>query len=132
MRPAQLLLAAALAILAAAPASSGAKTPLQNARQAFEAEAARQCPTQRLQDMTAGDLELLMEGFEARLTPAEKRQNEDAVGYHCARIEAGLTCGNSATLSVYQRIGKLKAFVHDACASGWTCKAFADCTRTKP
>lgn len=130
MRPPQLLLAAAVALLAIAGAPASATTPLQGARHAFEAELNRQCPRQRLQDMTAGDLELIMEGFETRFTPTQTRQLQDVIGYRCARIEAGLTCGNNASLVVYRRLGLLKAFVREACASGWTCEGFAACSQT--
>jgi hypothetical protein len=98
----------------------------------YVAELKRQCPAQRLENLTAGDLELLMEGFEPHLTPAQLRQQQDAVGARCARVEAGLSCGNAATLETYKKLGLLKDFTHAACASGWTCKSFLDCTRPKP
>ena len=82
--------------------------------------------------MTAGDLELIMEGFEHRLTPAQRHKVEDAVGYQCARIEAGLTCGNNASLDTFRRLGVLPAFVHEACAAGWTCRGFVDCMQAEP
>ncbi len=124
MRLPQLLLAAAL--LAATAAHAQGVTP------PYLAELKRQCPAQHLENMTAGDLELLMEGFESRLTPAQVRQQQDAVGARCARVEAGLSCGNVATLETYRKLGLLKDFARAACASGWTCRAFADCTQTKP
>jgi hypothetical protein len=131
MRPPQLLLIVSAIVLAAATPAT-ARTPLQGARQAFDAELRRQCPAQRLQDMTAGDLEGLIEGFETRFTPGQTRQLQDAIGYRCARIEAGLTCGDNASLEVFRRQGALKAFTREACASGWSCRAFADCTQTRP
>ena len=98
----------------------------------YLAELNRQCPARDLQDMTAGDLELIMEGFEDRLAPAQRREVEDAVGYRCARIEAGLTCGNIASLEAFRRLGVLRPFVGEACAAGWTCHGFANCVQTKP
>ena len=125
MRLPQLLpLAVALAF------ATGARA--QGVTRPYLAELKRQCPAQRLENLAAGDLELLMEGFEPRLSPAQLRRQQDAVGVRCARVEAGLSCGNAATLDTYAKLGLLKAFVGAACASGWTCKAFADCTRPTP
>jgi len=98
----------------------------------YLAELKRQCPAQHLQNMTAGDLELMMERFEPRLTPAQTRRRQDAVGARCARIEAGLSCANAATLDTYKAVGLLTPFVREACASGWSCKGFLDCTRASP
>jgi hypothetical protein len=98
----------------------------------YLAELKRQCPAQHLENLTAGDLELLMEGFEPRLTPAQLRQQQDAIGVRCARVEAGLSCGNFATLETYKKLGLLKDFAQAACASGRSCKGFADCTSAKP
>ena len=126
----QPLLAAVVTTWGLAGAPAEARTPLQAARQAFEAELGRQCSARHLENMTAGDLEGLMEAFEARFTPSQMRQVQDAVGLRCARIEAGLTCGNNASLEVYRRQGRLRPFVRHACASGWSCKGFADCART--
>jgi hypothetical protein len=98
----------------------------------FVAELNRQCRARDLQDMTAGDLELIMEGFVARLTVAQRHKVEDAVGYRCARIEAGLTCANTASLDAFRRLGVLRSFVTEACATGWSCKGFADCAQAKP
>jgi hypothetical protein len=98
----------------------------------YVAELNRQCPGRALQDLTAGDLELIMEGFTPRLAPAQLRAVQDAVGYRCARIEAGLTCANTASLDVFRRLGVLPRFVHDVCASAWTCRGFAACTQAKP
>jgi hypothetical protein len=104
----------------------------QGVTPSYVAELKRQCPQLRLENMTAGDLELLMEGFEPRLTPAQLRRQQDAVGARCARVEAGLSCGNAATLETYRALGLLKDFAHAACASGWTCKGFLDCARPTP
>jgi len=132
MRLPQLLLAAFAAISLAPVVHAAAKTPYDRAMTPFIAELNRQCPARRLEDLSAGDLELIMEGFETRLTPAQHRQLQDAIGYRCARTEAGLTCGNVATLDIFRRRGLLHDFTGQACASGWTCRAFADCTQTKP
>jgi hypothetical protein len=123
-----------LALFIAAPAMTNAAphTPYDRAMRPFIAELDRQCPGRRLQDLSAGDLELVMEGFEERLAPAQRRQVQDAVGYRCARIEAGLTCGNVASLDVFRRIGVLPRFVHEVCATTWTCRGFADCAQAKP
>jgi len=106
--------------------------PASAAPLALLPEFARQCPTHHLENMTAGDLEGLMEDFQPRLTPAQTRLAQDLVGERCARIEAGLSCGNAATAEAYRRSHLLQAFVHEACASGWTCRGFADCTQAKP
>lgn len=120
-----LALLAATGLFALPPPASAAPSVLLP-------EFARQCPAQHLENMTPGDLELLMEDFEARLTPTEKRLQQELVGKRCALIEAGLSCGNAATAEAYRRLRRLKAFVHEACASGWTCRGFADCNLVKP
>src|SRR3974390_1970860 len=106
MRLLQLLPVAAVAFATLAHAQ-GVTSP-------YLAELRRQCPAQRLENMTAGDLEFLMEGFEPRLTPAQLRQQQDAVGVRCARVEAGLSCGNVATLETYKKLGLLKDFARSA------------------
>jgi hypothetical protein len=98
----------------------------------FVKELNRQCPGRGLHNLSAGDLELIMEGFGERLTPTQRHKIEDTVGYRCARIEAGVTCANSATLDAYRQLDVLRSFVHEACATKWTCKAFADCAQTQP
>jgi hypothetical protein len=124
-------LTAFLAALAlAVPAIANAQTP--PVQRPFIAELHRQCPRQHLENMTAGDLELIMEGFEDRFTPAQKHLVQDAVGKRCALVEAGLSCANNATLTAYARLKVLKDFTHEACASGWTCRGFGDCAQTKP
>jgi len=126
-------LVAALALLLAASAASAAPRPPHHpAASPFVAELDRQCPGRRLQDLTAGDLALIMEGFTPRLSPAQRRDVEAAVGQRCARIEAGLTCANNASLDAYHRLGVLRRFVGEACATTWTCRGVADCTQAKP
>jgi hypothetical protein len=131
MRLPQLFVAAAVIVLGTATVEAAPKTP-HRATDPYVAELNRQCRARDLQDLSAGDLELIMEGFEDRLTLAQRRKVQDAVGYRCARIEAGLTCGNAASLDAFRRLGVLRSFVTEVCAAGWTCKAFADCTQTKP
>jgi hypothetical protein len=125
MRLPQQLLAPALVFTTLILATGAGASP-------YDDELRRQCPANHLENMTAGDLEHLMEGFETRLTPAQKRQQQDAVGARCARIEAGLSCANGATLDTYRRLGLLKDFVRQACDSGWACKGFADCVQARP
>jgi hypothetical protein len=126
-------LVAALALVLIASASHAApKTPYDRAMTPYIAELNRQCPGRKLEDLSAGGLELIMEGFVERLTPAQRRQVQDTVGERCARIEAGLTCANTASLDAFRRLGVLRRFVDEACATTWTCRAFADCTQTQP
>lgn len=98
----------------------------------YAVELRHQCAGKHLEQMTAGDLDLIMEDFGGTLSKTQVRVVQDAVGRRCARIEGGLSCGNAATLSAYRRLGVLKAFVRRACASGWTCQGFANCTQTTP
>src|ERR1700759_2680537 len=113
-------LAIALAALALAlPLTASGQTPMID--RPFIAELHRQCPRQHLENMTAGDLELIMEGFEEHFSPAETRQLQDAIGERCAKGEAALTGGNTASPAVFRRQNRLKAFVHAARASGGTC-----------
>ena len=131
MRLSQLFLAAAAVALSTATVEAAPKTP-HRATDPYVAELNRQCRARDLQDLTAGDLELIMEGFVARLPLAQRHRIEDAVGYRCARIEAGLTCANTASLDAFRRLGVLRSFVAQACAAGWTCKGFADCAQARP
>ncbi len=129
MRLPQLFLAAAVIVHSTATVQAAPKTPRHRAMDPYVAELNRQCPTRDLQDLSAGDLERIMEGFEDRLTLAQRHRIQDAVGYRCARIEAGLTCGNVASLDAFRRLGLLRSFVTEACAAGWTCHGFADCAK---
>jgi hypothetical protein len=129
MRLPQLFLAAVLLAISAPSVQAAAKSPYERAMTPFATELSRQCPGRRLQDLSAGDLALIMEGFVERLTLAQRRQVEGAVGEQCARIEAGLTCANTASLSAFRRLGVLPRFVGEACATPWTCRGFADCAK---
>jgi hypothetical protein len=120
------------AMLLAGAAVGAPDMDVRPATSPFVVELNRQCPGHRLQDLSFGDLELIMEGFVERLTPAQRRQVEDTVGERCARIEAGLTCANTASLDAFRRLGVLRSFVGETCATTWTCRAFADCTQTQP
>lgn len=126
------LVTALVIVLTSSAAQAAPKTPYQRAMTPFIAELDRRCPGRRLQDLSAGDLELIMESFVERLTPAQRHKVEDAVGYRCARIEAGLTCANIASLDAFRQLGVLRSFVGEACATNWTCKGFADCAQTRP
>ncbi|HZZ33390.1 MAG TPA: hypothetical protein VFE10_15520 [Phenylobacterium sp.] len=132
MRLPQLFLAAVLFALVAPSTEAASKAPYGRAMNPFVAALNRQCPGRDLQDLSNGDLELIMEGFVARLPLAQRHKVEDAVGYQCARVEAGLTCANTASLEAFHRLGVLRHFAAEACATKWTCKAFADCTQTQP
>ena len=93
----------------------------------YVAELNRQCPGAHLEDMPAGDLEMLMEVFEKPFSPAQKHRVQDAVGLHCARVEAGLSCANAVSLDIYRKQGLLKSFVHGLCTQ-WVCQGVGDCT----
>lgn len=126
------LVAVLTLVLIGSVAHAAPRTPYDRAMTPYVAALNRQCPSRKLEDLSAGDLELIMEGFVERLTPAQRRQVEDTVGERCARIEAGLTCANTASLDAFCRLGVLRSFAGEACATTWTCRAFADCTQTKP
>ena len=125
MRPAL----AALLALVAAPLAAQAQTP--RSERPFFAELARACPGQNLQNLSPSDLDGVMAGFtDHRLTAAQKRAVQDAVGRRCALIEGGLSCSNNATLDVYRRFHLLKDFARHACDTGLTCPNISDCIQT--
>lgn len=126
------LVVALASVLIASASHAAPKAPYDRAMTPYVVELNRQCPSRKLEGLSAGDLELIMEGFVERLTPAQRRQVQDTVGVRCARIEAGLTCANTASLDAFRRLGVLRSFAGEACATAWTCRAFADCTQTKP
>ena len=132
MRLPQLFLAAAAFTVLASPPQAAQKTPYHRAVDPFVAELNRQCPGRNLQDLSAGDLGLIQEGFVETLTLARRHTVEDAVGLRCARIEAGLTCANTASLDAFRRLGVLPRFTAAACATRWTCKGVADCAEARP
>jgi hypothetical protein len=129
MRLPQLFLVAAVIVHSTATVQAAPKTPQHRAIAPYVAELNRQCPARDLKDLSAGDLARIMEGFVERLPVAERHKVEDAVGERCARIEAGLTCANTASLDAFRRLGLLRGFVTEACAAGWTCHGFGDCAR---
>ncbi len=116
-----------IATLLALPLAAQAQIPAS--QKPYLAELRRQCPQRHLEQMTAGDLGLIMEGFHDRLSKPQQHEVEDMVGRRCALVEGGLTCANNASLVAYGRLGVLKAFVRQACASGWTCHGEANCTQ---
>lgn len=126
------LVAVLTLVLIGSVAHAAPKTPYYRAMTPYVAELNRQCPGRKLEDLSAGDLDPIMEGFVERLSPAQRRQVQDTVGERCARIEAGLTCANTASLDAFRRLGVLRRFAGKACATTWTCGAFADCTQTRP
>jgi hypothetical protein len=132
MRLPQLFLASAAAILAASAAEAAPKTHYQRAMDPLVAELNRQCPGRNLQNLTPADLGYIQEGFVATLTVAQRHTVEDAVGRRCAKIEAGLTCANNASLDTFRALHVLPQFTAAACATAWTCKGVADCTEAKP
>lgn len=127
-----LILLALASMLVLGTAAAAPRSPYDRAMGPFVGELARQCPGRGLQDLSAGDLGLIMEGFVDRLTPDQRRQVQDAVGRRCARIEAGLTCANVASLDTFRRLGVLPRFVGEVCATRWTCRAVADCAQAQP
>ena len=131
MRLPQLFLALAAVFVVAPAVQAAPKTPYDRAMGPYIAELDRQCPGRDLQDLAAGDLELIMEGFETALAPAARHEIEAAIGERCVRIEAGLTCGNTATLEVFRSRGVLKSFVGKVCASLWKCDQFR-CLQAQP
>jgi hypothetical protein len=136
MRLPQLFLAlcviVGMAPLAEAAPRKAPSTPYHRAVDPFIAELNRQCPGRALQNLAAGDLALIQEGFVETLTVAQRHTVEDAVGQRCARIEAGLTCANTASLDAFRRLSVLPRFTAAACATRWTCKGVADCAEARP
>ncbi len=132
MRLPQLFPALAAVIVAAPAVHAAAKTPYDRATTPFIAELDRQCPGRNLQNLSPGDLELIMEGFETGLTPAQRHEIEAAIGEGCVRTEAGLTCGNTATLRVFGRQKVLQSFTAKVCATAWRCNAYYACSESRP
>jgi hypothetical protein len=132
MRLPQLFLALAAVIVAAPAAHAAARTPYDRAMAPYIAELNRQCPGRHLENLTPGDFELIMEGFEERLTTAQRHEIEGVIGEACVRTEAGLTCGNVATIGVFRRHKVLPAFVHEVCATTWKCDAMYRCVQAQP
>jgi hypothetical protein len=118
MRFPQLFVAVAVMVLSTLTAGAAPKTPHRQVADPYAAELARQCPERGLRDLAPSDLGALMQGFTARLPPDQRHVVEDAVGERCARVEAGLTCANAASIAAFRRLGVLKAFVSAVCAAG--------------
>jgi hypothetical protein len=65
--------------------------------------------------MDQGELERLMQRFEADLSEPQRRAVQDAIGRRCALTEGGVTCANRAGLAAYRQLGVYKAFVARDC-----------------
>jgi hypothetical protein len=127
MRLPQLLLAVAL-LGPAAPASAvQPDASYHRVMDPFFAQLDRQCPGRKLEDLSAGDLELVMEGFEDGLSPSQRREIGRAIGESCRHTIAGLTCGNVATIHTFSRWRMLPSFAGAVCATTWRCVDFGDC-----
>jgi hypothetical protein len=120
-----------LALAAPLPAAAAPQTGYARAMAPYVAQLDRQCPGRRLQDLTAGDLELVMEGFEDRLAHRQRREIGRAVDHACAGTLAGLGCANTTTLRSFARMGLLPGFATAVCASGWRCAAPGACVETR-
>ena len=114
--------------------SSGAlvaqATPYERVMAPYQAELDRQCPGRNLQDLTAGDLEFIMEGFQEDLPKVRLHRIARNVGHACARVIAGLGCANTETLLAFEHAGLLRSFTAHVCASPWRCTAPGECTET--
>ena len=132
MRLPQLLLAAAAAVLLAPAAQAAGETPYERAMGPYLAELDRQCPGRDLQDLSLGEFNRIMEGFDDHLTKPQQRTVERQVGRDCRHQIAGIGCANTGSLLAYERLGVLPRFVAQVCATPVRCKAFADCEKTKP
>jgi hypothetical protein len=129
MRLPQLLLATALIAVAAPAFAVQPDAPYHRVMDPFFAHVERQCPGRKLEDLSAGGLGLIVEGFEDRLSPARKREVERAARYGCRHTIAGETCANVAAIHTFSRWRMLPQFAGAACATGLRCTAFADCTK---
>lgn len=121
----------ALALAAPFPAAAAPHTGYERAMAPYVVQLDRQCPGRRLQDLTAGDLELVMDGFEHRLAHRQRREIAQAVDHACAGTIAGLGCANTASLRSFSRMGVLPGFAAAVCASGWRCTAPGECVETR-
>ena len=122
------LLAIFCGLMLAAPAA--ARTPYERAMAPYLAALHRQCPGRDLEDLSLGDLNLIMEGFDERLASAQKQSVARQVRLECRHSIAGLGCANTGALLAYERLGVLPRFVSQVCATSWRCTAFADCRQT--
>ncbi|WP_372786948.1 hypothetical protein [Phenylobacterium sp.] len=132
MRLPQLFLATALLCLAAPTVQGAPKTPYDRAMGPYLAALDRQCPGRDLQDLSLGDLNSVMEGFDDGLPRRSRRAVLRSVSRECAHSIAGLGCANTGSLLAYERLRLLPKFTAAVCATHWTCKAFADCAQTRP
>lgn len=121
----------ALALAAPLPAAAAPHTSYERAMAPYVAQLDRQCPGRKLEDLTAGDLDLVMEGFEDRLAGHERRALARAVSHACARTIAGLGCANTTTLRSFARMGILPRFAAAVCATDWRCAAPGECVETR-
>ncbi|HEV2531417.1 hypothetical protein [Phenylobacterium sp.] len=127
MRLPQLLLATSLLAIAAPAFAVQPDAPYHRVMDPFFAQLDRQCPGRRLEDLSAGDLELIMEGFEEGLSAGQRREIARAARYGCRHTIAGLTCANVATIRVFSRWRMLPQFAQAVCATTWRCADFGDC-----
>src|SRR5450432_1750159 len=104
MRLPQLFVIAAAVVLAAPPGQAAPQTPYERAMSPYVAELNRQCPGRRLEDLTAGDLDLIMEGFEERLSAPQRHRVEHAIARSCADTIAGPGCRNTTTTRPFIRM----------------------------
>jgi len=129
MRLPQPLLAAAFMAAAAPAAAVQPDAPYHRVMDPFFAQLERQCPGRKLEDLSAGDLNGVIEAFEDRLSPGQRRGLERAAAYGCRHTIAGLTCANVASIRTFSRWKLLPRFAGAVCATPWRCTDFADCTQ---
>jgi len=93
---------------------------------------ARNCPSKRLELVSPADLNVLIDDFHDSLPANEKNRMDRANDTKkvCAKVIAGLTCGNVADLRAMTKVGLLVNFAKRVCASGLVCKAQSECAKS--
>ena len=117
-----------LAIVAAAAAwSASAQTMVDQARDDFQAELARQCPDKQLQMLGAAELSDGMDDYKLGLPDDIRARFRKTESDQCSSLDAGATCVNDADLETADEVGRISDLAGSICTAFLRCRGDGDC-----
>ncbi|ADW71549.1 hypothetical protein [Granulicella tundricola] len=99
----------------------------------YNADTHRLCPSQKLEDLSDGQYDDVLDGFLPAYPAAVRSRISTIVNYPktCAAETAGFSCEFGAHLRSFQRIGLRHAFVAYSCRH-WRCEEATLCKQLAP
>jgi hypothetical protein len=92
---------------------------------------AKECGAKHLEWVSPAGLDLLITNFHDALPEAQQSNLDRAndADTACAKVMAGVTCGNVSALRAMTKTGLLTTFAKKVCKSGMVCRGQSDCSQ---